>query len=124
MCKRVLVCDDEPYILESIGHVVRQEGYLVLTTDNGIDALRMARMELPDMLILDVSMPGKDGNTVCRQLKSDPLTQHLYIIVLTGRGQESDMRESYSCGADEYMTKPYSPRSLRKKIHEVLDARP
>jgi len=119
--KKVLVCDDEPYILESVGHVVREEGYDVLTTDNGEEALRLARLESPDVIILDISMPQKDGNAVCRELKSSAATRGVYIIVLTARGQEGDMRESYQCGADEYMTKPFSPRSLRKRIHELLD---
>jgi two-component system, OmpR family, alkaline phosphatase synthesis response regulator PhoP len=121
MPKKVLVCDDEPYILESVGHVVREEGYGVLTTDNGEEALRLARVELPAMIILDISMPKKDGNAVCRELKSSAATRGIYVIVLTARGQECDMRESYNCGADEYMTKPFSPRSLRKRIHELLD---
>ena len=121
MPKTVLVCDDEPYILESISYVVREEGYNVLTAEDGEDALRMARGELPDAIILDVSMPKKDGNTVCRELKSDPATRGIYIVVLTAKGQERDMQESYQCGADEYMTKPFSPRSLRKRLHELLD---
>jgi DNA-binding response OmpR family regulator len=119
----VLVCDDEPYILEAVGYVVRQEGYTVLTTDNGADVLRLAEAQLPEMIILDLSMPQKDGNAVCRELKGNPATKGIYIIVLTARGQDCDMRESYSCGADEYVTKPFSPRGLRERIHEVLDAK-
>jgi len=121
MPKKVLVCDDEPYILESVGHVVRAEGYGVLRAEDGDDALRLARAELPNLMILDISMPKKDGHAVCRELKSDPATRGIYIIVLTAKGQERDMQESYQCGADEYMTKPFSPRSLRKRLHELLD---
>jgi DNA-binding response OmpR family regulator len=121
MPKKVLVCDDEPYILESVGHVVRQEGYGVLTAEDGEEALRLARAELPDLMILDISMPKKDGHAVCRELKADSVTGGIYIIVLTAKGQERDMQESYQCGADEYMTKPFSPRSLRKKLHALLD---
>jgi two-component system, OmpR family, alkaline phosphatase synthesis response regulator PhoP len=121
MPKKVLVCDDELHILESVSYVVREEGYSVLTAENGEDALRLARAELPNLIILDIWMPQKDGNAVCRELKSDPATQGVYIIVLTARGQEREMEESYQCGADEYMTKPFSPRSLRKRLHELLD---
>ena len=121
MPKKVLVCDDEPYILESVGHVVREEGYAVLTAEDGDNALRLARAELPDLMILDISMPKKDGNAVCRELKSDSATRGIYIIVLTAKGQERDERESRQCGADDYMTKPFSPRSLRKRLHELLD---
>lgn len=121
MSKRVLVCDDEPYVLESVSFVVREAGYSVLTAEDGEDALRLARTELPDLMMLDISMPKKDGNAVCRELKSDPATRGIYIIVLTAKGQERDMQESYKCGADEYVTKPFSPRSLRKRLHELLD---
>jgi two-component system, OmpR family, alkaline phosphatase synthesis response regulator PhoP len=119
--KTVLVCDDEPYILESVGHVARAEGYHVLMADNGEEALRLARTQSPDLMILDISMPQKDGNVVCQELKSATGTCGIYIIVLTARGQERDAQESYLCGADEFMTKPFSPRSLRKRLHELLD---
>jgi two-component system alkaline phosphatase synthesis response regulator PhoP len=122
MPKRVLVCDDEPYILQVVGHVVREEGYVVFTAENGEEALRIARTELPDLMILDISMPKKDGNAVCRELKSDPATRGIHIIVLTAKGQERDMVETLECGADEYMTKPFSPRGLRKRLHELLDS--
>jgi two-component system, OmpR family, alkaline phosphatase synthesis response regulator PhoP len=121
MPKTVLVCDDEPYILESVGYVVREEGYAVLMADNGDDALRLAQSERPDMMILDISMPRKDGNLVCKELKAGAATREIYIIVLTAKGQERDMQESYGCGADEFMTKPFSPRNLRKRLHEILD---
>ena len=121
MPKTVLVCDDEPYILESVGYVVREEGYGVLVADNGEDALRLARAEAPDVIILDISMPKKDGNLICKELKAGEATRGIYIIVLTAKGQERDMQESYRCGADEFMTKPFSPRSLRRRLHEVLD---
>jgi len=101
MAKKVLVCDDEPYILESVSYVVQQEGYLALAAENGEEALRLARTEMPDVMILDIWMPGKDGNTVCRELKSNPTTRRVYIIMLTAKGQERDMEESLQCGADE-----------------------
>jgi len=85
MPKKVLVCDDEPFILEAVSYVVREEGYTALTAEDGEDALRVARAELPNLMILDVSMPKKDGNAVCRELRSDPATQEIYIIALTAR---------------------------------------
>ena len=121
MPKTVLVCDDEPYILESVGYVVREEGYAVLLADNGDDALRFARSQRPAVMILDISMPGKDGHLVCTELKAGAATQGIHIIILTAKGQERDMHESYRCGADEFMTKPFSPRNLRKRLHELLD---
>jgi two-component system, OmpR family, alkaline phosphatase synthesis response regulator PhoP len=121
MPKKVLVVDDERYILESVSYVARGEGYTVLTAEDGESALLLAQAELPDLIILDISMPKKDGNAVCRELKSDSATRGIYIIVLTAKGQERDMQESYKCGADEHMIKPFSPRSLRKRFHELLD---
>jgi DNA-binding response OmpR family regulator len=121
MPKTVLVCDDEPYILESVGYVVREEGYNVLMADNGEDALRLAQSESPDAMILDISMPTKDGTLICRELKAGPSTRGIYIIVLTAKGQERDMQESFRAGADEFITKPFSPRHLRRRLHELLD---
>ncbi len=119
--KTILICDDEPYILESVGHVAKTEGFRVLTSENGEEALRLARSECPDLIILDLSMPIKDGNSVCRELKSCQRTKAIYVIVLTALGQESDMQESYLSGADEFLTKPFSPRYLRKRLHDLLD---
>ena len=119
--KKVLVCDDELYILESVTYVVREEGYTVLSAENGEKALEIAKAERPDLILLDIMMPKKTGFEVCRELKSDPATQGIYIVLLTAMGQERDMEEGIQSGADEYMTKPFSPRSLRKKLHQLLD---
>ena len=119
--KRVLVCDDELYILESVAHVVRQEGYTVLTASDGEEALRLARAELPALMLLDIVMPKRNGFEVCEELKSDPATRGIYVILLTAMGQERYMDEGYHSGADEYMTKPFSPRNVRKRLHELLD---
>jgi two-component system, OmpR family, alkaline phosphatase synthesis response regulator PhoP len=121
MPKKVLVCDDEPYILESVSYVVREEGYNVITAEDGGEALRLAKAELPDLILLDIMMPTKNGFEVCRELKSDPATRGTYIVLLTAMGQERDEQEGFQCGADEYMTKPFSPRNLRKRLHELLD---
>jgi DNA-binding response OmpR family regulator len=120
MTKKVLVCDDKPYVLESVSFLVREEGYDVLTTDNGEDALHLARTQMPDLILLDVMIPKKSGFEVCRELKSDPATRGIYIILLTAMGQERDEQEGFQCGAEDYMTKPFSPRGLRKRLHELL----
>ena len=121
MSKKVLVCDDKPYILESVSFVAREEGYDVITADNGEDALHLARTEMPDLMILDIMMPKKDGFEVCKELKGDPATRGIYIILLTAMGQECDEQKGFQCGAEEFMTKPFSPRALRKKLHQLLD---
>jgi DNA-binding response OmpR family regulator len=122
--KKVLVCDDEPYILESVSYVVREEGYDVLTAEDGNQGLSVFRAERPDLVLLDVMMPGRTGLEICREIKSDELSCGAYIILLTAMGQERDIEDGYQSGADEYMTKPFSPRFLRKRLHQLLDGQP
>jgi len=124
MSKKVMVCDDDLYVLETVGHVAREEGFDVISAEDGAEGLRLAREQLPDVLFLDVMMGDTDGLEVCRELKSNPATRHIYIVLLTALGQASDAEDGYRAGADEYMTKPYAPRSLRKKLHELLDTQP
>ena len=119
--KKVLVCDDELYILESVTYVAREEGFAVFAAEDGEEAIDKARAERPDLMLLDILMPKKTGFEVCRTLKQDPVTKGIYIILLTSLGQERDVEEAYQSGADEYMTKPFSPRNLRRRLHELLD---
>jgi len=120
--KKILICDDEPHILESVAYVARKEGYTVLTAENGEDALRLARAERPGLVLLDLNMPVKSGYQVCEEIKSDPATRGIYVIMLTAKGQESDRAKGVSAGADEYMTKPFSPRKLWQRMAEILGA--
>jgi CheY-like chemotaxis protein len=120
MPKRVLVCDDEPYIVESVSYVVRKAGYDVLTAEDGDTALAVARQERPDLVFLDIMMPGIQGDEVCRRIKADPATRHAHVVILTARGQEEDERRAMALGADEFMTKPFSPRRLRDLLQRVL----
>lgn len=120
MTKKVLVCDDEPYIVESVSYVVRKAGYEVAVAEDGMEALTAARRERPDLIFLDIMMPRLSGQEVCRQLKQDPDTQGAYIVMLTARGQEEDERRAMEMGADEFMTKPFSPRKMRAKLQEIL----
>jgi DNA-binding response OmpR family regulator len=124
VAKKVLSCDDEPYILEAVSHVVRQEGYVAITARDGEEALRMARAESPDLILLDIMMPNMGGFDVCRALKEDPATRGIHIILLTAMGQECDMEQGFESGANEYLTKPFSPRALRTRLHELLDETP
>ncbi len=120
MPKRVLVCDDEPYIVESVSYVVRRAGFEVLIAEDGDTALATARREKPDLVFLDIMMPGLTGDEVCHRLKADPATRGIHIVILTARGQEEDERRAMETGADEFMTKPFSPRKLRARLFEVL----
>ena len=120
MVKKVLVCDDEPYIVESVSYVVRKAGFEVVVAEDGEEALEMGRKEKPDLIFLDIMMPKITGYEVCRQLKEDPSTRDTYIVMLTARGQEEDERKALEMGADEFMTKPFSPRKMRAKLLEIL----
>ena len=120
--KKILICDDEPHILESVAYVARKEGYVVLTAENGEEALRLARAERPGLMLLDLNMPLKSGYQVCEEIKSDPDTRGIYVIMLTAKGQESDRAKGVAAGADEYITKPFSPRKLRQRLTEILGA--
>ena len=120
MAKKVLVCDDEPYIVESVSYVVRKAGYEVSSAEDGDAALEMVRRDKPDMVFLDIMMPGIPGDELCQRLKADPATRGIYVVILTARGQEEDERRAMELGADEFMTKPFSPRKLRDKLVAVL----
>ncbi len=120
MVKKILVCDDEPYIVESVSYVVRKAGFEVVVAEDGEEALEMGRKEKPDLIFLDIMMPKVTGYEVCRQLKEDPSTSGAYIIMLTARGQEEDERKALDMGADEFMTKPFSPRKMRAKLLKIL----
>jgi DNA-binding response OmpR family regulator len=120
MPKKVLVCDDEPYIVESVSYVVRKAGYQAVAAEDGEEALRLARTESPDLIFLDIMMPKLSGYDVCKALKDDPTTRDTYIVMLTARGQEEDERKALEMGADEFMTKPFSPRKMRAKLVELL----
>jgi DNA-binding response OmpR family regulator len=120
MPKQVLVCDDEPYIVESVSYVARKAGFTALTAEDGETALAIVQSRHPDLVFLDIMMPGLSGDEVCRRLKSEPKTKDIYVVILTARGQEEDERRAMSMGADEFMTKPFSPRKLKEKLLHVL----
>jgi len=120
----ILICEDDPFILESIEHIMRMEGFHFLSTDRGKEALSMARRYKPTVILLDLMLPDISGLDVCRGLKQNPEPRDATILILTARGQDADVQEGLTAGADEYITKPYSPRELSRKLHERLDREP
>ena len=122
MPKKILVCDDEPYILMALTDAVEMEGYDCVTAINGKEALQKAREEHPDLIMLDIMMPFMDGYEVCRELKADPATRDIPVIMLTAKSQQLDINKGKDVGADDYITKPFRPSTLRKKFNEVLKA--
>jgi two-component system phosphate regulon response regulator PhoB len=116
----VLVVDDEEDILELVRYNLEKEGYSVVGVTTGEDALAATRMKMPDVLVLDLMLPGVDGLEVCRRLKSDPTTKQIPIIMLTAKGSEADIVTGLELGAADYVTKPFSPRVLTARLKAVL----
>ena len=114
---RVLVVDDEPPIVELVRGYLEREGYEVLTAPDGPRGLDLARTSSPDVLVLDVMLPGLDGVEVCRQLRT---FSNAYVLMLTARGEEIDRVVGLSVGADDYLVKPFSPRELVARVKALL----
>ncbi|MFA6294105.1 MAG: response regulator transcription factor [Victivallales bacterium] len=116
----IFVVDDEEDILELIRMNLEREGYKVTCIDAGEECVKKAREKLPDLIVLDLMLPGIDGLDVCKILKNDSKTRHIPIIMLTAKGEESDIVTGLELGADDYMTKPFSPKVLVARIKAVL----
>ena len=117
---KILVVDDEPHIAESITYNLEKEGFRTLVARDGAAGLEAARRELPDLLLLDWMLPEVEGLEVCRLLKQDGRTKHIPIIMLTVKSSETDKVLGLEMGADDYMTKPFSPRELLARVKAVL----
>jgi two-component system, OmpR family, alkaline phosphatase synthesis response regulator PhoP len=118
--QKVLVVDDEDDILELVEYNLAKNGFQVTCVATGEDALHAARTQAPDTVVLDLMLPGTDGLEVCRQLKSDPKTKTIPIVMLTARGEETDVISGLEMGADDYVTKPFSPKVLVARVKAVL----
>jgi two-component system phosphate regulon response regulator PhoB len=116
----VLLVEDERDIADLVRYHVEKAGMRLVHAADGATALRLARAESPDLVILDLMLPGLDGLEVCRQLRRDALTRRLPIIMLTARGEEVDRVVGLELGADDYVVKPFSPRELLARIRAVL----
>lgn len=119
--RRVLVVDDEIYIVHILEFSLTMEGYEVATASCGEEALRKARERRPDLVVLDVMMPGMDGLEVCRRLREDKITHDVPILMLSAKGREVDREAGIEHGADDYILKPFSPRRLLDRIHSLFE---
>lgn len=119
--KRILVVDDEIYIVHILEFSLTMEGYSVLTASDGEEALRIIEQERPDLVVLDIMMPKLDGYEVCKRLRQDEQFRSLPVILLSAKGRPMDREAGLSAGADDYITKPFSPRKLLEKMRELLD---
>jgi len=118
--KQILIIEDEPDIQELLSFNLDNNGYKVYTASNGEKGLEVARKELPDLILLDLMLPGINGLDVCRIIKSDQDTSGISIIMLTALGQEEDIIKGLETGADDYVTKPFSLQVLEARIKSVL----
>ena len=118
--EQILVVDDEEDILELVRFNLSKEGYQVLCAATGEKAVEISRSELPDLIVLDLMLPGMDGLEATKFLKNNPETQNIPIVMLTAKGEESDVVTGLELGADDYVTKPFSPRILLARVKAVL----
>jgi DNA-binding response OmpR family regulator len=120
MSKKVLIVDDEPNIVLSVEFLMRREGHEVVTASDGQEAIDQLASTRPDLMILDVMMPRKNGFEVCAEVRADPALSRMPILMLTAKGREAEMKKGISLGADAYITKPFSTHDLVAKVHELL----
>lgn len=118
--RTILVVDDEPGIVTLARDYLERAGFRVLSAGDGVAGLRLARSERPNLIVLDLMLPGMDGLDVIRALRGDPATRTLPVIMLTARVEETDMLIGLELGADDYITKPFSPRALVARVRAVL----
>jgi DNA-binding response OmpR family regulator len=119
----ILVADDEPNIVLSLEFLLKQVGFRVRTVSDGEAALAAIAQEPPDLVLLDVMIPGRDGYAVCQEIRSNPAWRSMRIIMLTAKGGDIQREKGLSLGADEYVTKPFSTRELVERVRRVLDPR-
>ncbi len=117
MASTVLIVEDDPHTVEVVRLYLRRDGYTVLAASNGNEGLRLARESAPDLVVLDLMLPGKSGLEVCRELRKE---SDVPIVMLTARVEEEDRIAGFEFGADDYVTKPFSPRELAARIRAVL----
>ena len=118
--QKILVVDDEPNIVQSLAFVFNREGFDVATAGDGVQAMSMIRDSKPNLLILDIVMPNKNGYEVCQEIKSDPELKDIQVLMLSSISNENSRRHAMSQGADDYINKPFSPMQVVTRVKELL----
>jgi len=121
--KRILIIEDDPSVLRATSYILEKEGYEVLSAQNGLEGLKKAKDSNPDLLLLDVMLPGIDGFEICHSLRGEPGTADLPILMFSAKGQETDKATGLKVGADEYITKPVDREVLLSKVAAWLAAK-
>ena len=123
MNSKILVVEDDPGALRLISYTLQAEGYEVITATNGLQGLRKAQNDKPDLVVLDVMLPGIDGFEICHRLRADPGTARLPIMMLSAKARETDKATGLNVGADDYLTKPADPSDIVSHIKALLAKR-
>jgi len=120
MSKRILVVDDEPSIARLIKMSLSVDGYEAVTATSGFEAMERVEEKKPDLVILDIMMPGMNGYEVCAELKSKPETLNIKVVFLTAKGDSGDAERGFTLGAVDYIIKPFDPEELLEKVRSIL----
>ncbi len=120
MAKKILIIEDDPAISRLVDYTLRHQGYEVITSANGLDGIRKAHEEAPDLVILDVMLPGIDGFEICHRLRSAPDTAQMLILMFSAKAQEIDKSTGLKVGADDYLPKPAAPAEIVNRIGKLL----
>ncbi len=124
MVNKILVVDDEPNIVLSLEFLMKQAGFQVRTAADGETALAALAADCPDLVLLDVMMPRKNGYEVCQAIRENPAYKEVRIIMLTAKGRDVEREKGLALGADDYVTKPFSTQEVVEKVRELLSASP
>ncbi len=120
--RKIAIIDDQYFILRLLSYILEEEGYACFAASDGEEGIRLIKREKPDLVFLDINMPKMDGYQVCREIRQDPDIKNTYVITLTAMGQDVDQKASLEAGANEYMLKPFNPKTIRKRVAQVLAA--
>ena len=121
MSKKILVIEDDPVVARLMQYTLTKHGYEVQTASNGLEGLRKARQERPDLIILDVMLPGIDGYEICHRLRAEPRTSAIPIMIYSAKGQEDDLAAGQRVGANDYLMKPAEPYEITRMVGRLLE---
>ncbi len=122
MTRTILVVDDEPNILLSLEFIMKQAGFEVRVARDGNEAIEAFEASIPDLVLLDVMMPNRDGYDVCQTIRANPAWQDVHIIMLTAKGRDIEREKGMALGADDYITKPFSTRQVIARVEQFFEA--
>jgi two-component system alkaline phosphatase synthesis response regulator PhoP len=120
MAKKILIIEDDPATSRLVDYSLRHEGYEVITAFNGLEGIRKAKKEAPDLIILDVMLPGLDGFEICHRLRAEPVTAQMPILMFSAKAQEIDKKTGLKVGADDYLPKPAAPAEIVSRAGILL----